>query len=191
MPTPPDPPRARDLKRIHAAAREMAWTDETYRAILERVTGQRSAAALTARQRQRVLTEFARLGWKPQKSKTHRAPNPPAPAHCAPLSPRGRGAGGEGAAPPSPAGGRGVGGEGAIPLTGPGWGKDRLLAKIGALLAEAGRGWTYADGIARHMFGLESLRFCDPEQLRKVVSALEYDKKRRAKRAARAPIDAA
>jgi len=163
----PDPTRARDLKRIHAAARQMAWTDDTYRAILERVTGQTSAAALTARQRQRVLTEFARLGWKPQKSKTHRAPTPPSPP------------------------GSGAGGEGALPLTGPGWGKDRLIAKIGALLADAGRGWTYADGIARHMFGLESLRFCTPEQLRKIIAALEYDKKRRAQRAARAPIDAA
>lgn len=59
------------------------------------------------------------------------------------------------------------------------WGKDKLLSKIGALLAEAGRSWAYADGIAAHMFGVESVRFCDPEQLRKIVAALMYDQKRR------------
>jgi len=69
-----------------------------------------------------------------------------------------------------------------LALTGPGWGKDRLLSKIGALLVEAGRGWAYADGCARKMFDLESLRFCSPEQLHKIVAALLYDQKRRKRR---------
>jgi phage gp16-like protein len=158
----PDPTRPRDLKLIHAAARQMAWDDHTYRAILERVTGQASAAGLTARQRTKVLNEFARLGWNPKKSKSHRAPNPAA----GPVA-------------------------GDLPLTGPGWGKDRLLSKIGALLTDAGRGWAYADGCARKMFQRESIRFCDPDQLQKIVAALTYDQRRRAKRAAQTPPDAA
>ncbi|MDG4595511.1 MAG: regulatory protein GemA [Candidatus Contendobacter sp.] len=147
-----DPTRARDLRLIHAAARQMTWTEDTYRAILERVTGQASAAGLTARQRKAVLDEFTRLGWNPRKGKSHRAPNP--------------------AAGPV---------EGDLPITGSGWGKDRLLAKIGALLAESGRGWAYADGCARKMFQRETIRFCDPDQLQKIVAALTYDQRRRSR----------
>lgn len=158
MPTQTDPTRARDLKRIHAAARQMAWTEDTYRAILERVTGQASAAGLTARQRREVLDDFARLGWRPNTAKSHRVPNP------TPVD---------------------------LPLTGAGWGKDRLLAKIGALLTEAGRGWAYADGCAKKMFQLESIRFCDADQLRRIVAALSYDQQRRAKRAGPTPPSAA
>lgn len=154
---PEDPSRGRDLKLIHAAARQMAWDETTYRAILERTTGKTSAAELSPRQRKRVLDEFTRLGWQAKKAKSHRAPSP---------------------APRPPA---------DLPLTGPGWGKDRLLGKIGALLAEAGRGWAYADGCARKMFGLESLRFCTPDQLGRIVAALSYDQKRRAKRAPTPP----
>lgn len=165
MPT-ADPTRPRDLKLIHAAARQMGWDEDTYRAILERVTGKTSAADLAPRQRKQVLDEFARLGWQAKKAKSHRAPNP---------APR---------LAPSPGAGAGEGGGGGdLPLTGPGWGKDRLLAKIGALLADAGRGWAYADGCARNMFKLESVRFCDPDQLRRLVAALSYDQQRRAKRA--------
>lgn len=152
----PDPTRARDLKLIHAAARQMGWDEDVYRAILERVTGQTSAAGLTARQRLKVLNEFARLGWNPKTAPGHRHPNAE-----------------------------------ALPLTGAGWGKDRLLAKIGALLTDAGRGWAYADGIARKMFGLDSLRFCDADQLRRIAAALHYDQQRRAKRAPSPPPSAA
>lgn len=155
-----DPTRARDLKLIHAAVRQMAWDENTYRAILERVTGKTSAADLTARQRQAVLDDFARLGWKPKKAKSRRDPHPsPAPEE--------------------------------LPLTGAGWGKDRLLAKIGALLTEAGRGWAYADGCAKKMFGLDALRFCTADQLRRIVAALSYDQQRRAKRAGPTPPEVA
>ena len=150
-----DPTRAHELKLIHAAARQMGWDEDTYRAILARVTGQASAKDLTARQRTKVLDEFARLGWK---SPRHRNPRPAA---------------------------QGQGGD--LPLTGPGWGKDRLIAKIGALLTEAGRGWAYADGCARKMFRLESVRFCDPDQLQKIVAALTYDQRRRARKKSEPP----
>ena len=133
-----DPTRARDLKLIHAARRQMAWTEETYRAILERVTGKASAALLNAKERKAVLDDFARLGWQPKKAKGHRRPGNVRP---------------DGAA---------------------------LVGKIEALLADAGRSWAYADGIARKMFGLDSVRFCDADQLHRIVAALVYDQKRRA-----------
>lgn len=147
-----DPLRAHELRLIHAAARQMGWDEGTYRAILERVTGQDSAKDLTERQRKKVLDEFARLGWR---SPRHRNPRPAA----------------------SPAGA-----SDGLPLTGPGWGKDRLIAKIGALLTEAGRGWAYADGCARKMFKADSIRFCNPDQLQKIVAALTYDQRRRARK---------
>lgn len=156
MPTPaPDPRRARDLKLIHAARRQMAWDEATYRAILERVTGKASAADLNAKERKQVLDDFARLGWKPQKTKGHRNPN----ANAKTVDPD-------------------------LALTGAGWGKGRLISKIGALLAAAKppRGWAYADGCARNMFGIESVRFCNAEQLRRIIAALTYDAKRRANR---------
>lgn len=62
--------------------------------------------------------------------------------------------------------------------------KQALVSKIEALLADAGRAWAYADGIAQRVCKVSSVRFCDANQLRKVISALMYDQKRRAKRAA-------
>ncbi|OHD24630.1 MAG: hypothetical protein A2Y38_16790 [Spirochaetes bacterium GWB1_59_5] len=60
--------------------------------------------------------------------------------------------------------------------------KEQLLKKVEALLADAGRPWAYADGMAKHMFKLDSVRFADADQLRRIVAALVYDAKRRAKR---------
>lgn len=60
--------------------------------------------------------------------------------------------------------------------------KDGYLAKIEALLAEAGRPWAYADAMGKHMFGIERVRFCKADQLRRIVAALVYDQKRRGKR---------
>ena len=50
------------LKAVHASRRQLGLDDDTYRALLERVTGERSAAVLDARQLGRVLTEMRRLG---------------------------------------------------------------------------------------------------------------------------------
>lgn len=60
--------------------------------------------------------------------------------------------------------------------------KAAYLSKIEALLADAGRSWEYADGMARHMFKVDSVRFLDADQLGRVMKALIYDQKRRAKR---------
>lgn len=52
------------------------------------------------------------------------------------------------------------------------------LAKIEAMLTSAGRAWAYADGIAKKMFHVDRVTFCNPEQLRKIIAALVYDAKR-------------
>jgi phage gp16-like protein len=67
----PDPhARRRDLSAIHTAKKMLALTDETYRDLLERLTGKRSSADLDAAGRAAVLEEFRRLGFKPLDFKT-------------------------------------------------------------------------------------------------------------------------
>lgn len=141
--------RKDELAKIHVAKAQMKWDDDTYQAILQRITGKTSAADLTARERAAVLDEFYRLGWS---AKNHRIPDRKATAR---------------------------------PTVE--WDKGPLIGKIGALLAEAGRPWGYADGCARRMFGLASIRFCTSDQLMKIVAALMYDQKRRQEAAAGEP----
>ncbi len=54
--------RTRDLAAIHAAKRDLALDDDTYRDMLESWTGKRSAADLNARQRGMVLSNLGKLG---------------------------------------------------------------------------------------------------------------------------------
>ncbi len=56
--------------------------------------------------------------------------------------------------------------------------KHALLGKIEAYLAEAGRPWNYVHGMARHMFKVDRVEWCDAHQLHKIVAALEYDARR-------------
>ena len=56
------------------------------------------------------------------------------------------------------------------------------LSKVEALLAEAARPWAYADGIARAMFGVEKVSWCDSDHLRGVITALVKDAKRHGRR---------
>ena len=56
--------------------------------------------------------------------------------------------------------------------------KAALIGKIEAQLAEAQRPWAYADGMAKRMFAVEKLDWCDTFQLAKIVAALSYDAKR-------------
>lgn len=55
----------------------------------------------------------------------------------------------------------------------------RQLRKIEAQLADAKRPWAYVDAIARRMFGVARVGFCDPSQLGKIIAALAIDAKRR------------
>jgi len=59
--------------------------------------------------------------------------------------------------------------------------KQGLVAKIRAQLAAANRPDAYADGMARKMFTVDRFEWCTEDQLRRIVAALNYDAKRRAK----------
>ena len=68
----PTSPRTRELARIHMAAQQLQLDDDTYRALLERVTGFRSAAKLNDKERRDVIQELVRLGAKlDQRSQHH------------------------------------------------------------------------------------------------------------------------
>lgn len=53
-----------------------------------------------------------------------------------------------------------------------------VMGKVEALLADAGRPWGYADGMARHMFRVERVDWLDDAQLHKLMQALIIDNKR-------------
>lgn len=53
------------------------------------------------------------------------------------------------------------------------------ITKIEALLAELKAPWSYADSIARRMFGIERVAWCTKgAQLQKVLAALNYENKK-------------
>lgn len=56
------------LAKVHIAKKELALPEESYRAILERVTGRTSSKHCTAPQLEQLLKEFKRLGWTPKKA---------------------------------------------------------------------------------------------------------------------------
>lgn len=57
--------------------------------------------------------------------------------------------------------------------------RARLLGKIDALLLSQGRDRHYIEpGMVQRICKVDSLAFCNPEQLMKLVAALQYDKKR-------------
>ena len=57
--------------------------------------------------------------------------------------------------------------------------KAALVGKIRALLIALGnKPDAYADGMARNMFKVDRVEWCTPEQLVKIVSALNYSLKR-------------
>jgi len=60
----------------------------------------------------------------------------------------------------------------------PPWEKKRMLSKIGAILAELKLPWSYADGIANQMFGIEKVLWCYPDRIYKVLQALIMHQKK-------------
>lgn len=56
--------------------------------------------------------------------------------------------------------------------------KVRLMGKIKAMRADMDLTQGYVDAIAYRMFAVDSVAWCDAEQLRKIVAALMYRKKR-------------
>ena len=59
--------------------------------------------------------------------------------------------------------------------------REPQLKKIGALLAELGLPWAYADGMAKQMFKVAAVNWLDADQLQKMTAALNYHLKRRRK----------
>lgn len=53
-----------------------------------------------------------------------------------------------------------------------------VMSKVEALLADAGRSWAYADGMARHMFQVERVDWLDDDQLQRLMQALIIDARR-------------
>ncbi|UCZ84438.1 regulatory protein GemA [Pseudomonas sp. L5B5] len=60
--------------------------------------------------------------------------------------------------------------------------RAKLVGKIEAQLAEAGRPWEYGDGMAKRMYQVERLEWLDSLQLRGVVTALAKDAQRNGRR---------
>ncbi|MEG1971349.1 MAG: regulatory protein GemA [Burkholderiaceae bacterium] len=75
----PSPNRSRLVKLIHVAKRDLALDDETYRALLQRVTRQTSTSQCSEGQLERVIAEFKRLGFKVQQKVPAGAPKRPQP----------------------------------------------------------------------------------------------------------------
>lgn len=56
------------------------------------------------------------------------------------------------------------------------------LAKIEALLADAGRPWAYVDGMVKRICKVDAIEFCDSDMLGKLIAALQLDANRRGSR---------
>lgn len=67
--------RNQQLSKIHIAKKELGLDDDTYRALLSRITGKSSAKDLSPLDVAKVLQEFERLGWKSKQGR-----NKPKPA---------------------------------------------------------------------------------------------------------------
>ncbi|PKL96799.1 MAG: hypothetical protein CVV18_00350 [Gammaproteobacteria bacterium HGW-Gammaproteobacteria-8] len=65
-----DAQRKAELARIHAQQHQLGMDDEAYRAMLERITGERSAATLGIAGRQAVIAELLRLGASRKRADT-------------------------------------------------------------------------------------------------------------------------
>jgi len=57
--------------------------------------------------------------------------------------------------------------------------RQAMLRKIAVVLKDANREKAYVDAIAKQMFGVDVVEFCKPDQLHRIVSALEFDRRRR------------
>jgi len=61
--------------------------------------------------------------------------------------------------------------------------RQPMLRKIAVMLKSDNREKAYVDGIATQMFHVQRVEFCAPDQLRRIISALVFDQRRREQRA--------
>lgn len=59
--------------------------------------------------------------------------------------------------------------------------KQALMDKIEALLTDGGYPWEYAQKLAKHMYKVDALTFCDGRQLRGIITALTKQQQKLAK----------
>lgn len=144
--------RRRELAQIHIAKKQLDIDDTTYRAMLSTIARVDSAADLNAEGRRQVLAHLKARGFKPKASVS--SPH---------RSVRGAHSDWDWVNKAAPA-------------------KQAMLRKIAVMLKEAEREKAYVDAVARQMFGVELVEFCAPDQLRRIVSALVYDQRRRAEK---------
>lgn len=64
------------IAKVHVAKNDLALRDDTYRQVLKRMTGKRSAADCSNQQLDQVIEEFKRLGWKPNYRRRRAGPRP-------------------------------------------------------------------------------------------------------------------
>lgn len=65
-----DAKRKQELGLIHAGKKALAMDDDTYRALLEKLTGKRSAADLDWKQRKAVIDHLRASGYQPATRRT-------------------------------------------------------------------------------------------------------------------------
>lgn len=79
-------PRRQQLTRIHVARKwaegALGMEEDSYRSLLKRVGGHASSADMTTAQRNAVIAEFVRLGFKEQRKADRRTRWPGEPANC-------------------------------------------------------------------------------------------------------------
>ena len=154
-----DKARRRVLGAIHALAKECLMEDDAYRCLVARVSAQhgpeqRSAGKCSPKQLDAIANELRRIAGKPVQ-RAERAQQ---------------------------WAGRPKEGQGRVHVAG-----DVLapqMAKVEALLADAGREWAYAHSVARRVCKVERVDWCNVQELAKVIAALQIDADRRARRAA-------
>ena len=72
--------RRQQLGRIHKAKKQLHLDDDTYRSLLKRITGKSSSADMTSAERNAVIAEFTRLGFKEADRAARRKAFPGRPA---------------------------------------------------------------------------------------------------------------
>jgi phage gp16-like protein len=75
-------PRRQQLARIHLAKKQLGLDDDSYRSLLLRVGGHASSADMTTGQRNAVIREFVRLGFKGERKTQQRERWPGEPKDC-------------------------------------------------------------------------------------------------------------
>lgn len=146
--------RRRELAQIHIAKKDLGIDEDTYRLMLRTIARVDSAADLNAEGRRQVIAHLKARGFKPRASAST--------SRRSASTQRSDWDWVNNAAPD----------------------RQATLRKIAVMLKDAEREKVYADGIARNMFGIERVEFCAPDQLRRIVAALEYDRRRRTEKAA-------